>query len=88
MALPSDLDDNLLCEAALAILSLTTFNDYGEPRVWKGMDWDLLDALYKRGWIHDPKGKTKSVVLTSSGARLAGEFRQRHFGLRGRADLD
>jgi hypothetical protein len=49
-------------------------------RAWKGMDWDLLDALHERGWIHDPKGNTKSVLLTSSGAQLAEEFLKRYFG--------
>ena len=44
------------------------------------MDWDLLDVLYQKGWIDDPKGKAKSVVLTDEGARLAKELLQRHFG--------
>lgn len=43
------------------------------------MDWDLLDQLYARGWICDPKGKAKSVVLTDAGAKLADEFLARHF---------
>lgn len=80
MALPTDLDHDRLCEAALAILCLTMFTDRGVTRAWKGMDWDLLDALYQRGWIYDPKGKMKSVMITPSGAELAREFLQRHFG--------
>ena len=43
------------------------------------MDWDLLDQLYARGWIGDPKGKAKSVVFTAERARLAEEFLIRHF---------
>ena len=44
------------------------------------MDWALLDALFERGWIADPKGKAKSVVLTNEGVRLREELLQRHFG--------
>ena len=84
MALPSDLDQDKLAEAALAILSLTTFQYFGGLRVWKGMDWDLLDVLHERGWIENPKGKAKSVELTESGEKLGPEFLRRHFGLTGK----
>jgi hypothetical protein len=80
MALPPNLNQEKLSEAALAILGLTTFKDHPIVRAWKGMDWDLLDVLYQKGWIDDPKGKAKSVVLTDEGARLAEEFLHRHFG--------
>jgi hypothetical protein len=79
MGLPTDLDHDKLCEAALAILGLTMFEEYGAARVWKGMDWDLMDALYERGWIDDPKGKAKSVILNEEGEALAKEFLRRHF---------
>ena len=80
MALPPNLNRDKLSEAALAILGLTAFRDHQIVRVWKGMDWDLLDALYEKGWIADPKGKAKSVVLTDEGAKLAEVLLQRHFG--------
>lgn len=80
MALPSHLNRDKLSEAALAILGLTAFRDHQIVRAWKGMDWDLLDALYEKGWIADPKGKAKSVVLTEEGAKLAEVLLQRHFG--------
>jgi hypothetical protein len=88
MALPPNLDHDRLCEAALAILCLTAFIDHGVTRAWKGMDWDLLDALYQRGWIHDPKGKAKSVLITPLGTQLAEEFLERHFGRTGQANMD
>jgi Domain of unknown function (DUF6429) len=78
--LPEDLDADKLAEAALAILSLT-LHDGG--RVWKGLDWDLMDLLHEKGWIVDPRSKAKSVVLTEDGERLAHEFLRRHFGRRG-----
>ena len=80
MALPSTLDHAKLSEAALAILGLTAHTDHGITRAWKGMDWSLLEALFDRGWIADPKGKTKSVVLTDEGIRLAEELLLKHFG--------
>ena len=80
MPLPPNLNQEKLSEAALAILGLTAFRDQQSVRAWKGMDWDLLDVVYQKGWIDDPKGKAKSVVLTDEGARLAEDLLQRHFG--------
>ena len=79
MALPPNLDQDKLSEVALAVLGLTAFRDHDIVRAWKGMDWDLLDVLYQQGWIADPKGKAKSVVLTDDGARLARDLLVRHF---------
>jgi hypothetical protein len=80
MALPDDLDHDKLAEAALAILSLTARDEEFGVRVWKGMDWDLTDLLYEKGWTHDPAGKQKSIVLTEEGAKLATEYLEKHFG--------
>ena len=76
-----DLDSDKLAECAMAMLALTTFKDGPNYRAWKGLDWDLLDDLYERGWICDPKGKAKSVVLTDEGHQMATEALERHFGL-------
>jgi hypothetical protein len=79
MAFHDDVDVDKLAEVALALLSLTFFTDRGTDRAWKGLDWDVLDMLYQRGWIHDPKGKARSVVFTELGKSLAeGAFRK-HF---------
>ena len=67
MPLPSNVDQDKLSEAALAILGLTAFRDRQSIRASKGMDWDRLDQLYARGWIGDPKGKAKSVAFTTEG---------------------
>jgi hypothetical protein len=81
MAIPPNINCEKLSEVALAILALTMFRDHHVVRAWKGMDWDLLDVLYQKGWIDDPKGRAKSVVLTDEGARLADDLLQRHFGV-------
>jgi hypothetical protein len=75
--LPPDVDTDKLAEAAIAILSLT-LHDGG--RVWKSLDWDLMDLLQEKGWIVDAQSKAKSVVLTEDGECLAKEFLRRHFG--------
>ena len=78
--LPDEIDSDKLAEAALAILSLT-LHDGG--RVWKGLDWDLMDLLHEKGWIVAPRSKAKSVVLTEDGERLARVFLRQYFGRRG-----
>jgi hypothetical protein len=30
-------------------------------------DWDVMDRLYKKGYISDPKGKAESVMLSDEG---------------------
>lgn len=79
MPVPANCDREKLVEVALAFLHLTSYRDGPGLRAWKGLDWDLLDALHERGWIGDPKGKARSVVLTPSGAQLAEKLFQRHF---------
>lgn len=59
-----DIDTEKIDEAALAILYLTL---HDRVRAWKGMDWDVLARLHKRGFIDDPVGKQKSVVFTEAG---------------------
>ena len=80
MTFGDNIDEEKLAEAALAILSLTSHKDYAVVRAWKGMDWDLLDILYQKGWIGDPVGKQKSVVFTDEGEKLATKFLEKHFG--------
>ena len=67
-------------QMALALLSLTMFPDYGVTRAWKSLDWDVMDRLYAHGWIHDPKGKAKSIVFTPEGAAYARLLAERYFG--------
>lgn len=80
MPLPDDIDQEKLTEAALAILSLGRWDDQLVARAWKSMDWDLLNLLYDKGWIGDPVGKQKSVVLTDDGVAKAACFLEKHFG--------
>jgi Domain of unknown function (DUF6429) len=59
-----ELDEQKIDEAVLALLYLTL---HDECRAWKGFDWDAMNRLYEKGFILDPRGKAKSVVLTDEG---------------------
>jgi len=41
--------------------------DGGLPGAWKGIDWDVMNRLYEKGYILDPKNKAKSVSVTKEG---------------------
>ena len=79
MPLPDNVDTDKLAEVALAILWLSAYPDSGSVRAWKGLDWEVTDLLFDKGWIADPKSKAKSVLITEEGVRLAESFLDRHF---------
>lgn len=60
------LNTDRIDEAVLALLSLGLHADF---RVWKSFDWDAMSRLHEKGFISNPVGKTKSVVLTEEGLR-------------------
>jgi hypothetical protein len=53
-------------------------NEYG-ARAWKGFDWDTMNRLFERGFIGNPVGKSKSVVMTPKGCKRAKELFGKHF---------
>lgn len=61
-----EIDEDKIDEAVLALLHLT-LHDGG--RAWKSLDWDALGRLYEKGFIHNPVGKTKSVLFTEEGLK-------------------
>jgi hypothetical protein len=65
----------------IALLFLTSFEEYGAMKAWKGMAWDVSDRLYEKGFIYDPKNKNKSVVFTEEGYKLCQELSEKHFEL-------
>jgi hypothetical protein len=73
-------DKDRVDDAALALLFLTTFKDHGLVRAWKGLDWDVLSRLFEKGFIQDPKGKARSVIMTEQGQRRSEELFQHLFG--------
>ena len=67
-------DKDRVDDLVLALLHLTSFTDQGATRAWKSHDWDALDRLCEKGFISDPKSKSKSVVLSEDGARKSREL--------------
>jgi len=65
-------------DAALALLYLTL--NRKDHRAWKTIDYDVMDRLHEKGFILDPVGKAKSVVLTEEGMAAAERLAQRLFG--------
>ena len=73
-------DQDKVDDMMLALLFLTTFEDGPTLRAWKGMAWDISDRLHEKGYIGNPKGKTKSVLLTEEGAKRSEELFEKYFG--------
>ncbi len=57
MPIPDKVSHDKIAEASLAILSLSGFIEYNQVRAWKGIDWDVMNLLFEKGWISDPAGK-------------------------------
>jgi hypothetical protein len=70
----SDYNQDKVDDMVLALLFLTSFDDHGFVRAWKGHDWDALNRLHEKGLISDPKNKNKSVVFSEDGARRSAEL--------------
>jgi len=67
-------------DAVLALLYLTTSEQYGAKRAWKGLAWEVLDRLHEKGFISNPKSKALSIVLSEEGAKRSAELFGRLFG--------
>jgi len=72
-------DEEKVDEMVLALLYLGTFRDGPVVRAWKSFDWSSMDRLYEKGFIHDPKSKARSVILTEEGERVTRELFEQHF---------
>jgi len=74
-------DKNKIDEMALAMLWLNIFDDRDQKRCWKSFGWSVMDRLHDKGYISDPKSKSKSVALTEQGAAKSRELFEKHFGI-------
>jgi hypothetical protein len=72
-----DYDESKVDEVTLALMYLTL---HDEVRTWKGFDFRVLDRLYEKGLIRDPKSKARSVVLTEEGLAKSEALFEKHFG--------
>jgi hypothetical protein len=77
-----DYDTDKVDDAVLALLHLTSWEEQGISRAWKGHDWEVLERLHNKGLIANPRSKAKSLVLTDEGAARSRELFERLFGRR------
>ena len=54
-----------------AVLALLYHGLHEGDRAWKSFDWDATDRLHQKGYISNPAGKAKSVVLSDEGLKRA-----------------
>ena len=77
-------DEDEVDEAILALLWLTRWEDdsggLSVLRTWKGHDFKHMNRLHEKGYISDPRSKTKSVVLTEKGREWAEKLFRERFG--------
>lgn len=59
-----EIDKEKIDKAVLALLQLTLHDGC---RAWKGMDFEVMNRLHEKGFIRNPVGRQKSVVLTEQG---------------------
>jgi Domain of unknown function (DUF6429) len=72
-----ELDTDKIDDATLALLCLGLHDGV---RAWKGFDWDAMHRLHEKGYISDPRGKTKSVMVTDEGRERANRLLETLFG--------
>lgn len=66
-----DCNETKIDEATLGLLYLNMWEEQSTTRAWKSFDWDTLDRLHQKGFIDNPKGKAKSIVVTQEGRKKA-----------------
>ncbi len=76
-----DYNKDKVDECTLALLSLVMHegNEYG-ARAWKGFNWNTMNRLHEKGFISDPVGKAKSVMVTVEGRKKSEELFRKYFG--------
>ena len=74
-------DEEKVDDVVLALLYLTSFEEHGITRAWRGQDWGVLDRLFEKEFISDPRSKAKSVILTDEGLEQSRALFLKHFGL-------
>jgi len=76
-------DQDRVDDCVLALLQLTV---HGGARAWKGFDFEVMDRLFEKGYILDPRDKAKSVVLTEKGLARSEELFEELFGKKGEGE--
>ena len=76
----AELDEEKIDECVLALLQLTLHDGVW---AWKGFDFEVMNRLFEKGYINNPRNKTKSVVLTEKGLLRSRELLEEMFVKKG-----
>jgi hypothetical protein len=76
----SAISDKKIEEAVLALLYIHSMNERGVRRSWKTYDWDVTQRLFEQGFIDNPQGTRKSVLLTPEGEKVGKALAEKLFG--------
>jgi len=80
VALPAECDSEKLAEIAIGLMYLGFYGPEDAIRSPKGYGRDVLGLLYDKGWISDPKDKSRSSVgLTEDGETQAALMFAKYF---------
>ncbi|HTY36620.1 MAG TPA: DUF6429 family protein [Bacteroidota bacterium] len=74
-----DIDTEKVDDAVLALLFLTSFENHGIVRAWKTQSWDVMNRLFEKGYMSDPRNKAKSILFTDEGRERSKELFERLF---------
>ncbi|SIQ33338.1 hypothetical protein SAMN05878276_4022 [Aquipseudomonas alcaligenes] len=69
-------DDQKISEVVLALLGVFEFEN---GMVWKRIDFGVMNDLFDKGYITNPRSRSESVYLTDEGLQLAKELAKKHF---------
>ena len=71
-----DIDIEAVDEVVLALLYL---NLCDQNRAWKSFDWEAMNRLHEKGYIHNPVSRAKAAVLTDKGLHEAERLFRQYF---------
>jgi hypothetical protein len=74
-------DKEKVDEIVLALLFLTSSPSESGTKAWKGLDWEVMNRLFEKGYISNPIGKAPTVTLSEEGAKLSKELFVKNFGI-------
>jgi hypothetical protein len=64
-----------------AVLALLGVFEFDNGRVWKRLDFSVMESLAEQGLISDPYGRAESVHLTPEGLAKAKALAQQLFSV-------
>ena len=67
-------------EAVLALLYVCAVEERGARFSWKTYDWGITQRLFEQGFIDNPRGSRKSVLLTPEGEARGKALAEKLFG--------